>query len=193
MVRHGQTEWNILQKYQGQTDIDLNDTGREQAKKLALYLAAHEQGVEAIYCSDLSRCRETALIIGKALELTPALDSRFREIHFGHWEGLNYTEVAERYPQELDDWLNRTLQVKISGGESISGLLDRSLEGIRQISAQHQGSVIIVSHGALIKILLNHLNAPVGQWKTYLHSGSMTILECQEDVITPIQIGLTID
>ena len=193
MLRHGLTQWNVLGKYQGQTDIGLNNNGRIQAHKLALFLAEQEQAVEAIYCSDLSRCRETAAIIGKALALTPILEPRFREIHFGNWEGLTYTEVTEKYPQEQSDWLNRTLEVKVSGGESIPAVLTRCLAGIRDISKQHQGTVIVVSHGGFIKILLNHLGAPTGMWEAHLHSGSMTILECEGDAIIPIQIGLTIE
>lgn len=192
MIRHGQTEWNALEKYQGQTDIDLNEVGREQAEKLAVYWREHKPEVEAIYCSDLSRSRETAVIIGRALQLKPIMDRRFREINFGNWEGLTYREVNEQYPRELDDWLHHTLQVRLSGGEAVDDVVARSMEGVRDIAARHQGTVIVVSHGGLIKILLNHLQAPYGKWKTYLASGSMTILDCREDKIKPVRIGATV-
>lgn len=188
LARHGQTDWNVLLKYQGRTDIDLNDKGRAQAKILAKYLSEHESPIEAIYCSDLSRSRETAEIIGEILGIAPALDSRFREIHFGAWEGLTYPEVGEKYPQALNEWLINPLGAKIPDGELIQAAANRSVEGVRDIASKHKGTVVIVSHGGLIKTLLSHLNAPFGP-ETYLASGSVSILECTNDSIIPVAIG----
>ncbi|MEA1961437.1 MAG: alpha-ribazole phosphatase [Bacillota bacterium] len=193
LIRHGQTEWNALMKYQGQTDIDLNKVGREQAQRLARYFAEQGTEIEALYCSDLSRCRETAEIIGKEVGLKPILDTSFREINFGCWEGLTHTEVIRQYNREYDDWVHRTLQFQIAGGESVQDVLERCLPGIHHIAGNHQGTIIVVTHGGLIKILLNHLGLPEEEWKTYLHSGSMTTLEYKENEFIPIEIGLTVD
>ena len=146
LVRHGQTEWNALQKYQGHTDIALNDLGRSQAQKIADYLRDHEV-VEAVYCSDLSRSLETAEIIGQGLELSPISDVRLKEISFGVWEGLTYTEVYQQYPQEFDYWFQSTRQVKVPGGESFEQVVERSLQALQEIAARHNGTVVVVSHG----------------------------------------------
>lgn len=184
LLRHGQTEWNALQKYQGHTDIALNDFGRQQAGRVARFLQENET-VEAIYCSDLCRGRETAEIIARQLELPVEVDSRLREICFGYWEGLTFTEVYEQYPREFDDWFNNTSQVKVPGGESFDQLLDRALPALAEIAARHSGTVLIVSHGGLIKAVLNHLQNGNGLWETYLEPASMSFLEWKDGSFVP--------
>jgi len=191
LARHGQTDWNILLKYQGHRDIDLNETGREQAKVLAKYLSEHERPIEAIYCSDLSRSKETAEIIGEVLGMVPAVDIRFREVHFGAWEGLTYSEASEKYPQELNDWMHKPFGSEIPEGELIEAAAKRSLEGIRDIDSKHKATVVIVTHGGLIKILLSYLNAPI-TGETILPSGSVSILECTNDSMIPVAIGKSV-
>lgn len=192
LLRHGQTEWNKLHKYQGHTDIELNDFGRQQAKKVAAYLRDHEK-VEAIYCSDLSRGRETAEIIGAELQLKVKCDPRWREICFGYWEGMTFNEVYEQYPREFDDWYKNTLQLKVPGGESFAELLERALPALTEMSVHHQGTVVVVSHGGLIKMLVNHLHGGNGLWDTYLEPGSMTYLEWQGGEFAVVKIGFKME
>lgn len=192
LLRHGQTEWNKQHKYQGHTDIDLNDFGREQAKKVADYLRDNEK-IEAIYCSDLSRGRETAEIIARELQLPIQTDLRWREICFGHWEGLTFNEVYEQYPQEFDDWYNNTLQMQISGGESFAELLERAQPALIEIAERHNGTVLVVSHGGLIKMIVNQMDSGNGLWDTYLEPGSMTFLEWQGDKFVPETIGFSLE
>jgi len=192
LLRHGQTEWNALQKYQGHTDIALNDFGRQQASRIAAYLRDHEK-IEAIYCSDLSRGRETAEIIADQLQLSVNCDPRWRELCFGKWEGMTFTEVYERYPQEFDDWFHNTRRVQVPGGESFDEILERALPALSEITAQHKGTVLVVSHGGLIKTLLNHLQTGNGLWETYLEPGSMSFLEGQEGELVVSQIGFNLE
>ncbi|CFX97930.1 Alpha-ribazole phosphatase, CobC [Syntrophomonas zehnderi OL-4] len=191
LLRHGQTEWNALQKYQGHTDIPLNPTGREQAEKIAGYLRDNEE-VEAIYCSDLSRGRETAAIIAEKLQLTATCDSRWRELCFGDWEGLTFTEVYEKYPREFDDWFNSTRTIKVPGGESFADVLGRALPALDEIAALHTGTVVVISHGGLIKAVLDHLQGSNGMWETSLQPGSMTILERRGGEYVPVKIGFNL-
>jgi len=114
LIRHGQTQWNVLQKYQGQTDIPLNNTGREQAAKLAALLK--QESIEAIYCSDLSRAMETAKIISSFHTVEPVSDPRWREFNFGHWEGLTYREIDHAFPEEARNWFEDTRHFKVPGG-----------------------------------------------------------------------------
>jgi len=190
LLRHGQTEWNALQKYQGQTDINLNDYGREQAATVAEYLKENES-IEAIYCSDLSRGRETAEIIARELQLPVRYDARWRELSFGCWEGLTYSEVCQQYPQEYDSWFKNTRQMQVPGGESFDDVLARSLPALHELAERHEGTVLVVSHGGLIKTILNNLHGD-GMWDIYLEPGSMSFLEWQESEFIPQKIGVTL-
>ncbi|TCB96603.1 histidine phosphatase family protein [Micromonospora zingiberis] len=100
--RHGNTDWNAASRVQGQTDVPLNDLGREQAREAAPLLAALRP--DAIVASDLSRAADTAAALAALTGLPVRSDARLRERHFGRWQGLLLTEVAERFPDEYARW-----------------------------------------------------------------------------------------
>src|SRR5438270_7968282 len=105
LVRHGQSEWNALGRWQGQADPPLSDLGRDQARAAARALGA----VDAVFASDLQRATETAHIIAGALGIGPVLiDERLRERDAGEWSGLTRDEIHERYPGYLPDDRHRT-------------------------------------------------------------------------------------
>ena len=87
-VRHGETAWNVATRIQGQLDIGLNDTGREQALRVAAALA--REGLDAVYASDLARARDTGAAIARAAGLALQTDAGLRERSFGQFEGLTY-------------------------------------------------------------------------------------------------------
>lgn len=93
VLRHGQTDWNLQARLQGSTDIALNDTGRQQAKKAATVFEAHS--ISHIYCSPLSRAHETATIVAGHLGLEVVIDKRLTERNFGAFEGLTIDDVAQ--------------------------------------------------------------------------------------------------
>src|SRR5438132_1605088 len=99
LVSHAQTDWNVEGRFQGQTDIPLNSYGRLQARKLQQRLASTP--LDAIVASDLSRARETAEIVAAAHGKPVRTDRRLRELHFGSWEGLTYSEIQAKYPDAL--------------------------------------------------------------------------------------------
>ena len=90
LVRHGETDWNRLGRWQGHSDTPLNARGREQARELAPQL----DGVDVVYSSDLARARETAEILAEELGADVRLDARLRERGFGAWEGLTAAEIV---------------------------------------------------------------------------------------------------
>jgi alpha-ribazole phosphatase/probable phosphoglycerate mutase len=158
LVRHGETDWNVQQKYQGQTDIGLNQRGREEAERLALSLK--NEKIEAIYSSDLSRTCETAQIIARSLELHVNSDARLRELSFGAWEGKTFGEVYRDYQPEFQQWFEDTLDYQLPGGESFNQLLDRFRQSILDIFLKHHNNtVVIVSHGGVIRSLLYQIKA----------------------------------
>ena len=189
LVRHGQTAWNALHKYQGHTDVPLNETGRHQAVRAAAYLLRQEN-VEALYGSDLMRAQETAEIIGRCLDLTVKIDARLREINFGVWEGLTFSEVYRDYREEFEAWFSHTEEFKVPGGESFQELLNRSLQVLGEIAARHAGTVVVATHGGIIMALLYHLNLPGDVWQVGVQPGTISYFEFSPAQIQACIIGL---
>ena len=100
--RHGQTTWNVEHRYQGQTDIPLDDTGVAQAGQAARRLATLRP--DALFSSDLSRTQQTAAALAQLAGLPVTLDKDLRERYGGDWEGLSDKEIRERYPAERATW-----------------------------------------------------------------------------------------
>ncbi len=153
LVRHGETDWNLEGRYQGQADVPLNERGREQAKLLAVRLRGER--IEAIYASDLSRAYETAKITAEALgQEVKSLES-LREVDTGVWTGLTFKEVESRYPEHLREWRADPLGVKRLEGESYRALFERTRAAIREIVEAHPAqTVLIVGHGGNIKCIV---------------------------------------
>jgi broad specificity phosphatase PhoE len=145
LVRHGQTDWNLEGRYQGQADVPLNSAGRAQAQALAVELAGKQ--FEAIYSSDLARARETAAILAAPHGLPVRVDPRLREICQGDWEGMPATEICERYGMQIDPSQPTSPDFRAPGGESVREVADRASEAIQDIRDSYpSGAVLIVSH-----------------------------------------------
>lgn len=183
LIRHGQTDWNLEGRYQGQSDVPLNETGRAQARALAEKLAG--QSFDAAYASDLSRARETAETVAAALHLPVMLEKRLREIHQGEWEGQLVDDIKARY---ADVWQQRAIDpasIRPPQGETVGEVAARVSAALEEISRAHpQGSVLVVSHGlSLATVLCKARGIPVGQaytvipdnaeplWVDWNHSG----------------------
>lgn len=155
LVRHGQTDWNLARRIQGSTDIPLNETGRADAMRAAESLA--DGSHHAIYASPLVRARETAEIIAQELGLAePVLIPDVREREFGEGEGMLVSDFLAAY----GDWLS-----EVPGAETLDGVAVRALGALdaisieaRQRSAPVAESVIVVSHGGVIRSLINHVS-----------------------------------
>ncbi len=153
LVRHAETDWNLEGRYQGQSDLPLNERGRKQAKLLAERLRG--EGIEAIYASDLSRAYETAKIIAEAVgQEVKALES-LREVDTGVWTGLTFEEVESRYPKHLREWRADPLRVRRLEGESYLALFERTKAAIREIVEAHpEQTVLVVGHGGNMKCIV---------------------------------------
>jgi alpha-ribazole phosphatase len=153
LVRHGETDWNLEGRYQGQADLPLNERGREQAKLLAERLRS--ESIEAIYASDLSRAYETAKIIAEALGQEVRTLASLREVDTGVWTGLTFEEVESRYPKHLREWRADPLRVKRLEGESYLALFQRTKAVIEEIvEARPDQTVLIVGHGGNTKCIV---------------------------------------
>lgn len=153
LVRHGETDWNLEGRYQGQADVPLNERGREQAKLLAERL--RDERIEAIYASDLSRAYKTAKIIAEAVgQEVKALES-LREVDTGVWTGLTFEEVESRHPEHLKEWRADPLGVKRLEGESYLELFERTKAAIEEIVETHPDqTVLIIGHGGNMKCIV---------------------------------------
>lgn len=152
LVRHGQTDWNLTRRIQGSTDIPLNDTGRADARTAADALGG---GHHVVYSSPLVRAHETAQIIAAQLGLAePQLTRDMREREFGVGEGMLVADYLAQYT----DWHGAP-----DGAESLDTVRERALAALDEItresrrrSAPLAESVIVVTHGGVIRSLLNH-------------------------------------
>lgn len=164
-VRHGITDWNAEHRAQGQLDIPLNAEGQSQAQAVARRLQGEPW--DAIYASDLSRAKATADVIGEAVGLPVHTDVRLREISFGTMEGTTEAERIERWGP---DWESYPF-----GKEDPEEVADRGAVCIKDIAAKHTGQrVLVVSHGALIRLTVNRLLPPLAQQTDYLLNTSVT-------------------
>jgi probable phosphoglycerate mutase len=156
--RHGQTRWNFESRFQGQSDIPLDEVGEAQAERAARLLAALHP--DAIVASDLGRAMATAAPLARLTGLTVTSDKDLRERHGGAWEGLTDTEIRERYPVEHAQWLP-------PGGESSAVLADRAGSALERVAdGLAPGSlVVVVSHGAAIRLgMARLLGLPEDLW-----------------------------
>lgn len=150
IVRHGQSEWNAVARWQGQEDPPLSDHGRRQAFAAAASVGA----VEIVVASDLERSRVTAEIIAEQVGIGPIqLDPDLRERHAGEWQGLVRDEIHERYP----GWLESDRRPE--GWEPDEEVQERALAAMRRWAAVGD-TALIVSHGGLIRTMEMQLGAP---------------------------------
>ncbi|WP_437784446.1 histidine phosphatase family protein [Sorangium sp. So ce1097] len=157
LIRHGETDDNRAQVFQGQAGRGLNARGREQAARLAERLAGARIRLSALYCSDLERAEETAERLASALGLSAVADAALREVSLGAWQGLSRADVQARFPEEWAAWRSG-VDVRRGGGETYVELGDRMMGALDRIVARHAGEAVgVVSHGAAIKTAVGRM------------------------------------
>ncbi len=153
LVRHGQTDWNLKGRFQGQADPPLNATGLRQAHDLAARLDG--TAYAALYSSDLLRARQTAAALADRIGLRVRLDARLREVSHGVWDGLLVTEVQARYG---GSWAERQRNPDVArppGGETVVEVATRVAAALDDIARLHPGAeVLVVSHGLALATAL---------------------------------------
>ena len=151
-IRHGETAWNVDGRIQGQLDVPLNDTGRWQVHRLALAVA--DEGIVAIYSSDLLRALETAQAVARGCGEPITTDVGLRERGFGVFEGLSYVEITQRWPDQAERWRKRDPDFSAEGGESLRQFSARAVGTVARLAALHPGETIaVVSHGGVMDCL----------------------------------------
>ena len=158
--RHGQTVWNFEDRFQGQTDIPLDETGVAQAGRAARLLAALHP--DAIVASDLTRAASTAAPLARITGLPVTSDKDLRERHGGAWEGLTGPEIRERYPAEFRTWSPPGGESAVAVADRVHGALERIVETLPPGAL-----AVVVSHGAALRLgMCKLLGLPEDVWDT---------------------------
>lgn len=152
LIRHGETDWNSEKRIQGQIDIDLNASGRAQARAVAAGLAG--QAFAAVYSSDLRRAWHTAQIAAAALGLAVSPALTLRERHFGVMQGVTSAEARQHLPDVHRHHQARTPDYDFDTGESLIDFAARVLSGLDELAGRHAGaSVLAFTHGGVLDIV----------------------------------------
>jgi broad specificity phosphatase PhoE len=151
MARHGQTDFNVDDRWQGRIDPPLNATGLAQADALADALPG---GIDVLLCSPLLRARQTAEPVARRFGLTPQLVNDFRERDFGVFEGLSGEDALQRYPELAARNVAYRWDEAPPGAEHVQTVVDRVQAGLDRLRAEHDGkTVLLVSHGFVVRCL----------------------------------------
>lgn len=180
LIRHGETDWNVNGRWQGHTDVPLNDVGRKQAELLAQRLRDEGVRFDAIYSSDLTRAYQTAWQVGAAVRVAVQLLPPLREIDLGSWGGLTSAQIRERYPVEFA-LIEQGQDIPRGGGETIAGMGRRVVAAVEAMIAQHPGETLaLVTHGGPVRALLTRANFQGDGIDKFHHIGntSITIVRC---------------
>jgi broad specificity phosphatase PhoE len=155
LVRHGETDYNREPvRVQGRLDVPLNDRGRAHAHELAQRLRDGDERFATLYCSDLSRSRETAAILGAALGLEPTVDARFSESDRGDWEGRTWIDIEHDDPAAYAAWRAAGPQFRFPGGESLAEQLQRVTDALGDVQQADGLPALVACHGGTIRVAL---------------------------------------
>ncbi len=199
MIRHGFSVSNDRKLFTGQTDIELTEKGREQARLCGEFFKTYEpcsasaeeltekirdmgiDRVDAIYSSDLSRAYETACEVGKALNMDIQKREGLREIYAGAWELMPFVEIDEKYPEAYAVWKNDIGRAKCTLGDSVSDLAQRIEREVSSLAVEHDGgTIVIVTHATPIRVIctlsegLDHADMGRVEW---VSNASISIFE----------------
>ena len=178
LIRHGQSEWNVLNKIQGQTNTNLTKLGIDQAQAIGNRLI--NSNIDIIYSSDLNRALDTAKTIAKEINKPLLISESLREINFGVWEGLTHVELRKDYKEEQKTWRNNPEELILQGAESLEILSERVMIWLNSILEENiEKNIVIVSHSATLKILLlGLLDMPLTHYKNFTFSNvGLSIVE----------------
>ena len=152
LARHGETVWNVEKIYRGRTDVNLDEVGIKQAELLGKYLSKWE--LEAIYSSPLQRALDTANIISRYQKIGVHIAEGLTDFDYGEWQSLAEHEVKRLYPTLYNEWHNNPHKLRMPDGESLEDVRGRAVEVVNSVLSKYQGSVVLVSHRVVNKVLI---------------------------------------
>ena len=172
VVRHGETDWNKLGRFQGHTDISLNDRGLSQARETAV--ASEDWGYTAIYSSPLVRTVQVAEEIAKVTPMLVSQEPGLKELSLGDLEGVTGEEMRNDWPALFAAWRTDPEKMSMPNGESLGELRDRTWQVILDIEQKHSSddSIVVISHNFAIRSIVNEL---LGMPLAYFHRMSLNL------------------
>ena len=178
MVRHGQSETNVRKVFTGQLDTPLTAAGQEQARLMAEYLDKYR--VDKIYVSPLQRAVDTAQTIADRQNCPMEKCDAIMEINSGKWQGMTFTEIAEKYPQTSEVWRSDIGKATPEGGETCRELYDRVTEFFEKVLREPEGTVCLVCHATPIRMMESFILAGCAdgaQEISWVPNASVTVYE----------------
>ncbi len=153
-VRHGETEWNRVERYRGRIDVPLNSAGDQQADVTARFISENWQPT-AVYSSPLSRALETAKKIAEACGLKMQKVPGLYDTNYGEWQGGTPAEVAAKWPELSARWQTAPHTVTLPSGEALAEVQVRALAAVKEIANRHHDeTIVMVSHTDVIRLIL---------------------------------------
>jgi broad specificity phosphatase PhoE len=154
LVRHGQTEWNRVERFRGRADVPLNETGLMQAEATGQRVAGQWQPA-AVYSSPLSRAVKTAEAIASHFDLPVQTHPDLIDIDYGEWQGLTPDEARECWPEQVEYWYNNPEQASVPGGETLDALHTRAMQTVKELADRHpRQTIVLVGHTVINRIIL---------------------------------------
>ncbi|NCY02567.1 MAG: histidine phosphatase family protein [Planctomycetia bacterium] len=164
LIRHGESVSNLEGRVQGQEDVELSPTGREQAARVAAWLRSRQgtapdaaPTVGEVWSSPLRRAHETATVIAAALGLPVMVDEHLQELHAGIFQGHLWADLEARFPVEVARWRSGDVDYAIPGGESRAQLAARGRAALEHLSGRRTPGMIVVAHGGVLTAALGSL------------------------------------
>lgn len=188
-VRHGETEWNRIGRWQGHADIPLTEEGKQQAATLAERFVTEGEQFDHIYASDLGRALETAQIIAAALHMPVHPLIELREMHLGGWSGLTSDEIRSRYASDWDAFERGVDFRRGEHGESLADIRARVTAVIERLVGEHPGQrLLVVTHGGTIRAAMHYVQQRTGEVKEiFIGNTSVTEITVQDGQYTIVR------
>lgn len=196
LVRHGQSEANLLNIFAGHSDFPLTEIGRTQARLAANYISNSEKPC-AVYASDLLRAYETGETIANALGLPTVKDEHFREIYGGEWESMPYAKISEKYPEAFAVWRNEYPRSCPVGGEATAEVYRRVVPYLKELGKRHDGECIVIASHATVIRSIEAAARGYGEYETdnvpFFHNAAISIYsyDANTDTLSVIRSDIT--
>jgi broad specificity phosphatase PhoE len=193
LIRHGATAWSHGdQRFCGTTNLELSEAGLREAELAADRLA--REPLAAVYATSLARSRQTAQAIAARHRLQVQIATELREADFGEWEGLNYVEIAERFPELNAARASDPTGIAPPGGENLNQVIARAVPALMALAERHSADEIaLVGHNTTNRVLLCHfLDVPLANYRRVLQSpAAINVLEFADGVVRVISVNDT--
>lgn len=154
LIRHGQSLNNMGHVIAGRRDVPLSDFGKQQCENLKKLL--DKVDFDQVYCSSLTRAKESAEIIFSGREIVPKICENVMEIDFGDWQGLTFAQVEEQFPDEFAIWSKDWTKFSVPNGEKFEDAKKRCQDFFDMLKAKHaEDNVAVVAHQGILRLLLS--------------------------------------